>query len=61
MNRDFVECNIHNLDRKIKKPCNKSKKYNKLSNQCEKYRQSQKRRKCNLDEYIKFSDAKMMK
>ena len=40
---------------------NKSKKYNKLGDQCEKYRQTQKRRKCNLDEYIKFSDAKMKK
>jgi hypothetical protein len=61
MNRDFAECNFRNLDTKTKKPCNKSKKYKKVADQCEKYRQSQKRRKCTLDEYIKYSDAKMVK
>lgn len=61
LNREFVECNISNLDKKTKKPCNKSKKYIKVAGQCEKYRQTQKRRKCNLDEYIKFSDSKRVK
>ena len=50
--------NLQRHVRKIKKPCNKSKNYEKLGNQCTKYRQTKKRRKCSLDEYIKFSDAK---
>lgn len=35
----------------------KSKKYKKLSNQCIKYKKNAKTRKCNLEEYIKFSGA----
>ena len=58
LNHEFAECNMLNVDRKIKKPCNKSKNYEKLGNQCTKYRQTKRRRKCSLDEYIKFSDAK---
>jgi hypothetical protein len=33
------------------------KKYKKLINKCVKYRKTAKNKKCNLDEYIKFSGA----
>jgi hypothetical protein len=36
---------------------NNSKKYKKLSKQCIKYKKTQKKRKCNLEEYINFSGA----
>ena len=32
-------------------------KYTKLQNKCKKYKKTLKRRKCNVDEYIKFSGA----
>ena len=52
MNREMME---------NKKPMRRNKKnenkYRKLVNKCAKHKKMTKKRKCNLDEYIKFSGA----
>ena len=59
MNRKAMEYNMkHNIPLFYYNRSKKTeKKYKTLINKCNKYKKTAKKRKCNLDEYIKFSGA----
>jgi hypothetical protein len=58
MNRNQMDYNIkHNKPFDYNRSKKNEKKYKQLLNKCNKYKKTAKKRKCNLDEYIKFSGA----
>jgi hypothetical protein len=51
MNRKMMDADKYTRTKK------EAKKYKQLVDQCNKHKKTAKKRRCNLDEYIKFSGA----